>query len=172
MDLFEARRMAVTLMQEHGIGRWRLVFDHAKTRAGHCHHDRREIALSAPLTRLHRAQDVRETVLHEIAHALVGPEHKHDDVWRVAAQRIGCSGSVTLVTSEQLQHDWVGACAVDHETQRHRRPQRPLVCAECARVGLAELLTWRYRGAIVPMTPAFRAQEATLRQRSGLATGA
>ena len=149
MDLFEARRMAVTLMQEHGIGRWRLVFDHAKTRAGHCHHDRREIA-----------------------HALVGPEHKHDDVWRVAAQRIGCSGSVTLVTSEQLQHDWVGACAVGHETQRHRRPQRPLVCAECARVGLAELLTWRYRGAIVPMTPAFRAQEATLRQRSGLATGA
>ena len=35
--------------------------------------------------------DVRDTILHEIAHALAGPKHNHDKVWREKARAIGCT---------------------------------------------------------------------------------
>src|SRR3954468_12751994 len=92
MDLQEARRLATALMAEHGLSGWRLVLDSAKTRAGVCRAQRKEIGLSRHLTALHAEPEVRDTVLHEIAHALVGPAHGHDEVWRATALRIGCSG--------------------------------------------------------------------------------
>ncbi len=39
-----------------------------------------------------RDEEVKDTILHEIAHALVGKAHHHDDVWRAKALEIGCSG--------------------------------------------------------------------------------
>ena len=35
--------------------------------------------------------DIRDTLLHEIAHAIVGLGHRHDAVWQTAAWRIGCT---------------------------------------------------------------------------------
>ena len=36
--------------------------------------------------------EMRNTLLHEIAHALAGPSHGHDRTWRAHALRIGCDG--------------------------------------------------------------------------------
>ena len=41
---------------------------------------------------LNNGNVIENTVLHEIAHAIVGAEHHHDRVWRDCAQRIGCTG--------------------------------------------------------------------------------
>ena len=35
--------------------------------------------------------EIRDTLLHEIAHAIVGPGHGHDALWQTAARRIGCT---------------------------------------------------------------------------------
>jgi SWI/SNF-related matrix-associated actin-dependent regulator 1 of chromatin subfamily A len=40
-------------------------------------------------------QQFKDTILHEIAHAIVGPHHGHDEVWRGKAVEIGCTGNVT-----------------------------------------------------------------------------
>jgi hypothetical protein len=64
LDLKDARELAVGLMARHRLTGWRLVFDNAKTRAGACHSDRREIALSRPLMSLYSREQVTETVLH------------------------------------------------------------------------------------------------------------
>lgn len=92
MRLDAAATLARRLMDEHGLTDWDLVFDNAKTRAGVCRPGRREIGLSQPLTKLHADDEVRDTILHEIAHALVGAEHRHDAVWRQKAVEIGSSG--------------------------------------------------------------------------------
>lgn len=42
---------------------------------------------------LKNGNKIQDTVLHEIAHAIVGNKHHHDRVWKDCAQRIGCSGS-------------------------------------------------------------------------------
>ena len=42
--------------------------------------------------RLYDEAEVRETILHEIAHARVGASHGHDAVWQAEARRIGSTG--------------------------------------------------------------------------------
>ena len=82
----EARDLARSLMDASGLFDWRFRFDHARRRAGACTHATRTISLSGPLTDLYDADTVRAVVLHEIAHALVGPAHGHDAAWRRAAR--------------------------------------------------------------------------------------
>jgi len=159
--------MARALMAAHGLRDWTLVFDRAKRRAGICRYDRRQIGLSAPLTLLHDEADVRDTVLHEIAHALVGARHGHDAVWRATARRIGCSGE-RCVSREapELEGAWVGECAAGHRVTRHRRPDRPAACRQCGpSFDLAHLLTWTHHGRTVPMSAAYETQLRRIRAR-------
>ncbi len=166
MDLTEAATMGRRLLGEHGLGDWTLVFDRAKRRAGVCRPGVKQIGLSAPLTRLHPEEEVRDTLLHEIAHALVGPSHGHDKVWRAVARRIGCTGE-RCVSAEApaIEGDWVGTCPAGHRVTRHRRPQRPASCRDCSpRFDLAHLFGWTFRGAPAPMLPGYIAALERLRE--------
>ena len=37
--------------------------------------------------------EIKNTILHEIAHALVGSQHGHSQIWRKKAREIGCDAS-------------------------------------------------------------------------------
>lgn len=88
-----ASYLARKLMNEHGLGHWSFRFDaRAVKRLGACRHGERTISLSEKLVRLADEATVRNTILHEIAHALVGPGHGHNAVWRRKATAIGCDG--------------------------------------------------------------------------------
>ncbi|MFD6136431.1 SprT-like domain-containing protein [Isoptericola sp. NPDC060257] len=152
MEREDAARLARGLMAEHGLSRWTFRFDRARRRAGLCRYDRREISLSGPLTDLYDEADVREVVLHEIAHALAGARHGHDAVWRATARSIGSTGRrVVRDDSPEVEGDWVGRCPAGHRVTRFRRPQRPQACARCSPVfDRRFLLTWTYRGRPVP----------------------
>ncbi|EJF44477.1 PF01863 domain protein, partial [Schaalia georgiae F0490] len=92
----EARALARALMDDAGLGQWGLRFDRAKRRAGSCTHATRTISLSGPLTDIYDEATVRAVVLHEIAHALVGPSQGHGARWREAARALGAPDSATL----------------------------------------------------------------------------
>ncbi len=164
MDLQAAVTLGRELMAEHGLEGWRLVLDRAKTRAGACRPATREISLSAPLTSLHDEPEVRDTILHEIAHALVGPRHGHDAVWSAKARAIGCSGErCSSAEAPTLAGPWMGTCARGHTVTRHRRPTRVGVCARCSGPNSERVLDWTLHGAVVPMHPNYVAELAALR---------
>lgn len=165
MDLTTARRLARDLMTRHGLSGWRLVFDNAKTRAGVCRYDREEIGLSRPLVLLHDEEQVRDTVLHEIAHALTGPRHGHDRVWRATARRIGCSGERCVpADAPGVDGPWVGVCPAGHRTTAHRRPIRVKSCRGCSpRFDPAAIYTWSHHGRVVAMDPRYDAELARIR---------
>ncbi|MDN5716753.1 MAG: SprT-like domain-containing protein [Janibacter sp.] len=164
MDIAEARRMARALMDEHGLEEWRLVFDRAKKRAGVCRTSERTIGLSGPLTRLHSPEQVRDTVLHEIAHALVGPRHGHGPRWQAMARRVGASPERCLPQdAPSVPGAWVGTCPAGHTIDRHRRPSQVTSCRECSRAFSAQaLFTWTHHGVPAQMTPAYQRQLAGL----------
>ncbi len=115
MDLRDAYAMAEHLLVRHGLTDWQVAYDNAKRRAGVCRYRDRTIGLSAPLTALHSEEDVRDTILHEIAHALAGPEHGHDDRWREVAMSIGCTGERCVSTDSP---------AVSPSRTKSRQPSR------------------------------------------------
>ncbi|GIF23732.1 putative SprT family Zn-dependent metalloprotease [Actinoplanes tereljensis] len=165
MDLTEAGQLAAGLMARHRLTGWRLVFDSAKTRAGVCRYDRKEIGLSGPLISLYDVDRVTDIVLHEIAHALAGPRHGHDRVWKATARRIGCSGERCVpADAPGVDGPWVGVCPAGHRTTAHRRPIRVKSCRDCATgFDASAIYTWSYLGEAVPMDPRFEAELARIR---------
>ena len=98
MTLFDAQNLAKRLMQEHGLTSqpqpWIFKFDRAVTRFGVCKYPNKRrsygiIGLSAPLTIRNGEAEVKDTILHEIAHALAGFKAGHGIGWRLWAARIG-----------------------------------------------------------------------------------
>lgn len=159
MELRTALDMGRALLDEHGLTEWTMSLDRAKTRAGACWPGRRSITLSATLTRLHDEAEVRDTVLHEIAHALVGPRHGHDAVWRAQARAIGCSGRRCVPEdAPRVPGPWEGTCPAGHEVTRHRAPTRVLFCTRCRGPRPERLFTWTHRGRQVPMHPNYVAE--------------
>ena len=152
MQLPDVLALARSLMAEHGVGDWGLALDRARRRAGQADHARRRITLSRHLMTLYSEAQVRETVLHEIAHVRVGAWHGHDAVWRAEARRLGASGR-RLVDAQapRVAGPWVGRCPAGHTVDRMRRPGTPSSCSRCARrFSAAHLLVWSYDGVPVP----------------------
>jgi len=103
MDLVAAQQLALDLMSEHGLADegWRFAWSNAKLQIG-CAQIRRKrnprtghvekiktIKLSRNLVSLNEEDEVRDTILHEIAHAIAGLEHGHDEVWKTVCRHIG-----------------------------------------------------------------------------------
>lgn len=90
MKLEAAEKLAHKLLRKHKLNNWYFYFDQAKKRFGSTIDGR--ISISAPLTKLNSKAEFTNTMLHEIAHALVGIQHGHDVVWKRKAIQIGCDG--------------------------------------------------------------------------------
>ena len=82
---------------------WRFRFATATGQAGVCRHDTRTIALSVSFVLQAACDDIRDTLLHEVAHAIVGAGHGHDAVWRTAARRIGCTANHCTTFTHSLK---------------------------------------------------------------------
>ena len=90
--LYQAR----ALMNHHGLHGWTLKISRGKTTAGHCFTAGKEIALSGVLLPMWPAADVRDTILHEIAHALTPKDPGHGPEWRRVCVAIGGSPARTF----------------------------------------------------------------------------
>lgn len=131
--LAEFRTMALDLMSEHGLTDWTFRWDSARQRAGLCNRAKKELSFSGPLMSIWPVEHQRDTVLHEIAHALT--TGGHDEEWRRECIRIGADPTRTWGHNgeERLELRWTGRCPYGHVIgHRDRRPSRLQSCARCA----------------------------------------
>jgi len=132
----DAAQLARSLMAEHGLSAWSFRFDHARRRFGSCRYGQRVITLSRPLTLLNNAEQVRDTILHEIAHAL-SPGDGHGLAWKAACHRIGAR-PVRCYTEQAVRSPAraparyrMGCKQCDWWIERRRRPDRRYLCRRC-----------------------------------------
>lgn len=147
MKLTEAKQLAYALMLEHGLVSvgWRFKFDNAVIRLGLCKHSTKTISISKPITRLNDVAQVRNTLLHEIAHALVGRNHGHNATWRFKAISIGCNGQRCTNSVVSVDPKYKIVCAMCGTSWPcHRKPRRLDVSwhKTCGRASQGKLSIW------------------------------
>jgi len=90
MDERVALENARECLDQHGLEGWEVVIDRRPLRRlGQTRYSTQEIGLSLAYVELNPWEVVRETVLHEMAHALVGPGYGHGPVWKAKARALG-----------------------------------------------------------------------------------
>ena len=133
---YDARELAWRLMKLHGLGDWHFQFDHARRRFGVCRPGKKLIALSRPLTLLNPEPEVRDTILHEIAHALT-PGDGHGARWQAKCVEIGarprrCYTDATVVSPPRKPAPYLFGCRpCAWWVDRRRVTRRRYVCAKC-----------------------------------------
>lgn len=134
MNASNAASLARSLMIHHGIGHWTFEFDRAKRRAGLCRHYRQIISLSYHYVQANNQDEIRDTILHEIAHALVGPKQGHNAVWRAMCLTIGAKPERCCTNAIMPKGQWQAICNnCQRKFHRHRRPKyiHSIYCAKC-----------------------------------------
>jgi predicted SprT family Zn-dependent metalloprotease len=126
MEMSHAERLASELMRMHGVGDWSFAWNRRKRALGLCRYQQRRIELSAHFVRDNGEEIVRDTVLHEIAHALAGQRAGHGPKWKSMCLRLGCKpercdkGEAVMPRGR-----WEARCPTcGKEYWRHKRPQR------------------------------------------------
>lgn len=147
MLLCDAQKLARTLMAENmpGLaeGGWRFAFDNAKTRCGSCKFRPRLITISRHYAARNDVDQVRNTILHEIAHAIAGPGVGHGVAWKQIARYLGtsterCNSQAVMPPAKYMAH-----CTQCHTTYRRHRVSRRLRASVWCSCGNPDPLRWK-----------------------------
>jgi len=95
MNIDNAVDLAKRLMWVNKLRGWRVCLNKDLANMGLCDYAAKTIYLSSTLVLLCKYGSVRNTILHEIAHALT-PGHGHDAVWRRKCLILGGDGKDTF----------------------------------------------------------------------------
>lgn len=136
MNLNDAHALARAAMDAHGLTDWRLEWDNHKRRNGATYIYDRKITLSAPLTHLRNADEVRQTIGHEIAHALCSPGAGHGPEWRRKMRELGLKVARCSVNSDEtmekiaLSAKYTIRCSVSDKVlgRFERKTKRKFAC--------------------------------------------
>lgn len=128
MTINQALTLARKLMKNHSELRlWSVTTNKRKSAFGVCNYTKRQIELSMLLVPVMTDEGIKETIIHEIAHALT-PDHHHDRVWKAKCIELGgtgnrCGGSEKYMDGEK-----------GREINEQKMAKYTLTCPECGEI--------------------------------------
>ena len=136
MDPINAELLANRLMTRHGLfaAGWSFGFNRRKRSLGLCRYEQKRIELSIWFVAANDEAAVRDTVLHEIAHALAGPKAGHGPAWAAVCRRIGAAPTRTCNDAIMPHGPYQATCpSCGQRHSRHRKPirARTYYCRSC-----------------------------------------
>lgn len=147
MDLNKIKKLGDSMLKQHGLSDWTFKFgnnkemkDHDKFYFARCNYRYKQIILSRKLTENETSIDrIKNTILHEIAHAIDfnnrGKRSGHDEEWKRIAKSIGCNANVCTkldtVNMDQVAK-WIAECKSCHKKfYKTKRPKNKISCKLC-----------------------------------------
>lgn len=138
MNIDKLQQMSEDLVYKHLSKEWKVTLSKKMTScAGFCCYWKKEIKISIPISTYHSEEEVTDTILHEVTHALVGPSHNHDKVWKAKAIEIGSSGRRTYgqqprELQRRSKHTYYYKCPhCGKISVKHRRLKEGTSCGKC-----------------------------------------
>lgn len=92
MDVDLALDMAEETLAEYLSAEWTVGLAHSRQWAGQCRYTTKQIVLSVEYVSHHNETDVHDVIIHEVAHAILGPKAGHGPEWRKLARQMGGTG--------------------------------------------------------------------------------
>lgn len=138
MQTTEAENLTIELMTEAGLIEegWSFQWSRARSIFGLCQYNPKVIKLSKPLVELNGEDQVIDTILHEIAHALAGPEAKHGPEWKEMARKLGARPEAVTTEGTVPPSKYFATCGCGYEFKRNRLPSAMRYCGKCYNAGL------------------------------------
>lgn len=138
MDKSSVLKLAKQLTVEHGFENVPVVFSRTKKSLGRAWWLGGlpvKIDLSSHWMEHLPESEVRDTILHEIAHFIAGPKAGHGPAWVRACLRVGARPSRTSQLPSSLQQ------AISEKISKYKA-----TCGKCSNVVLFDRMTrnWRY----------------------------
>lgn len=134
-----AIRMMREAMDNHPqLDNWSVGVLSRKSVAGLCDYNRKTLYLSRPYVEINSPEVVMQTIIHEIAHALLPPGSGHNSTWRRLAISLGYSpdrgATVSHMDANLPTPLWKAECRRKHYNGgMHRRPRVSYACSICVR---------------------------------------
>lgn len=136
MELSDATKLAIELMCDHNLDEWYFYFDKSKRIFGKCNYLNKSISLSKHLVLLNNYNSVKNTILHEIAHAIVGMGNGHNNIWKKKAIEIGCDGNRCYSSENTIctKGNYYAICHnCNKRFERHRKSKKNQSCGVCSK---------------------------------------
>ena len=138
MERKEIILMAHDLMSKYSeLDSWRFSFNNYKKAFGLCSYTTRTIYISSYFCDSMTDIAIKDTLIHEIAHALTRGHH-HDNVWRRKCIELGgvpertASVSKSLIEGTILQSKYTLTCpCCGYKIPKHREIKRSISCGVC-----------------------------------------
>jgi len=157
----EVTKQALDLMEKYALldMGWVFGFDRAIRRAGLCDFKKKRISVSHKWIEHAPKDEIKDVIIHEIAHALAGPVG-HSKEWKKLAILLGGSGKTTTDVQTLSKSSYVGICPRGHSVNRERLPLRVYSCVQCSKKFNKDyILFWTKDGKIVTNMPKKYMQE-------------
>tara|TARA_R110002094_G_scaffold201421_3_gene172897 strand:- start:145 stop:636 length:492 start_codon:yes stop_codon:yes gene_type:complete len=150
--------LVVDTLKKHGLREkgWTFKVSRGKNILGSCVYKTKTIKISRYLIQLGTDEEVRETVLHEIGHALAGGRAGHGYLWKLRCRDVGLMNprQYSDNLSYEVPHKITLNCPVHGViTKRQRRLKEGLLertwCRDCGRISKGLLTQVILDGAMI-----------------------
>lgn len=128
MTINQAITLANKMLSKHSeLKYWNASTNNRKRSFGVCNYTKKQIELSSYLIPVMTNKGIKETIIHEIAHALT-PGHNHDKVWKLKCIELGgtgqrCGGSEKYMDGEK-----------GRKLAQQKMAKYTLTCPECGAI--------------------------------------
>ena len=145
MNINTAIRLAEGMISEHHElvnDKWTVTVNRRKRAFGLCSYSKKEISLSTYLVPVMTEKAIKDTIIHEIAHALT-KGHGHDRVWQRKCLELGgngqrCGGSDKYFKGELGQNEILSQVSkytltcpdCGYSIYMNRKPKRSYSCGK------------------------------------------
>ena len=140
----ETITFARRIMDANGLQKWKVKANKATVTFGSCRFKDNTLVFSKILIPYCSSKAKKTIVIHEIAHAIVGAKHGHDEIWRQKDIELGGNGKrmgddnyfedASYSIIQQKHYKYKAVCANGHTHYRNRKPALVVSCKECSPV--------------------------------------
>lgn len=149
----DAYQYATMKLREHGLfdKGWRFNWNRRKRALGLCDYRKKSVELSEIQFQIITGEKAKDTILHEIAHALAGHNAKHGPVWKAWCRQVGANperayrpSSDEMVQMAHVAKYRITCSKCRGEWPANRKRKHSMALYICPTCNISGTLTMRY----------------------------